>query len=138
MCRRGDRSRTYIVASVGHWIGGLRQYFEGDVERSAFNRPKQRLRNCLPSISDGSNPPRRGRGRYLRVGCALLRHTLIPISERTARLSQPYLGRPDDYGILVATEEELLRTWTQSACRRMATRDARQRRCGYRHHAPSI
>ncbi len=29
------------------------------------------------------------------------------ISERTARLSEPYLGRPDDRGILVATEEEL-------------------------------
>src|SRR6267154_1097348 len=29
------------------------------------------------------------------------------ISERTARLSQPYVGRPDDFGILVTTEEEL-------------------------------
>ena len=29
------------------------------------------------------------------------------ISERTARLSQPYVGRPNDYGILVSTEDEL-------------------------------
>jgi predicted amidohydrolase YtcJ len=29
------------------------------------------------------------------------------ISERTARLSQPYVGRPDDFGILVTSEEEL-------------------------------
>jgi predicted amidohydrolase YtcJ len=29
------------------------------------------------------------------------------ISERTARLSEPYTGRPDDHGILVAGEEEL-------------------------------
>ncbi len=29
------------------------------------------------------------------------------ISERTARLSQPYIGRPNDYGILVMTEEQL-------------------------------
>jgi predicted amidohydrolase YtcJ len=29
------------------------------------------------------------------------------ISERTARLSSPYVGRPDDYGILVADEDEL-------------------------------
>jgi predicted amidohydrolase YtcJ len=29
------------------------------------------------------------------------------ISERTARLSQPYVGRPNDYGILVRSEEEL-------------------------------
>jgi predicted amidohydrolase YtcJ len=29
------------------------------------------------------------------------------ISERTARLSQPYIGRPDDFGILVADEEHL-------------------------------
>src|SRR5712692_1020209 len=29
------------------------------------------------------------------------------ISERTARLSAPYEGRPNDYGILVMTEEEL-------------------------------
>lgn len=29
------------------------------------------------------------------------------ISERTARLSQPYIGRPDYYGILVTEEEEL-------------------------------
>ncbi|HEU4402062.1 MAG TPA: amidohydrolase [Candidatus Polarisedimenticolia bacterium] len=29
------------------------------------------------------------------------------ISERTARLSSPYIGRPDDFGILVMTEEEL-------------------------------
>jgi len=29
------------------------------------------------------------------------------ISERTARLSQPYVGRPNDYGILVSSEDEL-------------------------------
>lgn len=29
------------------------------------------------------------------------------ISERTARLSEPYVGRPDDFGIEVMTEEEL-------------------------------
>jgi predicted amidohydrolase YtcJ len=29
------------------------------------------------------------------------------ISERTARLTQPYVGRPNDYGILVHSEEEL-------------------------------
>jgi predicted amidohydrolase YtcJ len=29
------------------------------------------------------------------------------ISERTARLSQPYMGRPNDYGIQVMTEDEL-------------------------------
>jgi predicted amidohydrolase YtcJ len=29
------------------------------------------------------------------------------ISERTARLSEPYVGRPDDFGILVMDEEEL-------------------------------
>src|ERR1700719_3061295 len=29
------------------------------------------------------------------------------ISERTARLSQSYVGRPDDFGILVTSEEEL-------------------------------
>jgi predicted amidohydrolase YtcJ len=29
------------------------------------------------------------------------------ISERTARLSQPYVGRPNDYGILVADEDAL-------------------------------
>src|SRR5262249_53894456 len=28
-------------------------------------------------------------------------------SERTARVSQPYVGRPDDHGILVRTEEQL-------------------------------
>ena len=29
------------------------------------------------------------------------------ISERTARLSEPYIGRPDDYGILTATKAQL-------------------------------
>jgi predicted amidohydrolase YtcJ len=29
------------------------------------------------------------------------------ISERTARLSQPYIGRPDDFGILVTGEDQL-------------------------------
>ena len=29
------------------------------------------------------------------------------ISERTARLSQPYVGRPDDFGIIVMDEEQL-------------------------------
>ncbi len=29
------------------------------------------------------------------------------ISERTARLSEPYVGRPDDFGIIVMDEEEL-------------------------------
>ncbi len=32
------------------------------------------------------------------------------ISERTARLSQPYIGRPNDYGIEVMSEEELFQT----------------------------
>jgi hypothetical protein len=32
------------------------------------------------------------------------------ISERTARLAQPYVGRPDDFGILVSTPEQL---WPQ-------------------------
>lgn len=29
------------------------------------------------------------------------------ISERTARLAEPYIGRPDDYGIIIMDEEEL-------------------------------
>ena len=29
------------------------------------------------------------------------------ISERTARLSEPYVGRPDDYGIIVMQEDKL-------------------------------
>ncbi|MBI3682800.1 MAG: amidohydrolase [Acidobacteria bacterium] len=32
------------------------------------------------------------------------------ISERTARLSQPYIGRPNDYGIVVMPENELYET----------------------------
>jgi predicted amidohydrolase YtcJ len=32
------------------------------------------------------------------------------ISERTARLSEPYVGRPDDFGIQVMSEEELYNT----------------------------
>ncbi len=36
------------------------------------------------------------------------------ISERTARLSQPYVGRPNDYGILVMGEEEMY-TWARKA-----------------------
>ncbi len=32
------------------------------------------------------------------------------ISERTARLSRPYAGRPNDYGIMVMPEEELYQT----------------------------
>ncbi|MCA1631781.1 MAG: amidohydrolase [Acidobacteria bacterium] len=32
------------------------------------------------------------------------------ISERTARLSEPYVGRPKDFGIMVASEEELYAT----------------------------
>jgi predicted amidohydrolase YtcJ len=43
---------------------------------------------------------------WLRVGATKL---IIDgsISERTARLSQPYVGRPSDFGILVTTEEKL-------------------------------
>ena len=36
------------------------------------------------------------------------------ISERTARLSQPYMGRPNDFGILVSTEDELYQ-WGRKA-----------------------
>lgn len=32
------------------------------------------------------------------------------ISERTARLSEPYIGRPDDHGIIVTDEEQLYTT----------------------------
>ncbi len=38
------------------------------------------------------------------------------ISERTARLAQPYVGRPDDYGILVNTAEQLW-PWVEKAHR---------------------
>jgi predicted amidohydrolase YtcJ len=43
---------------------------------------------------------------WVRVG-ALKMTCDGSISERTARLSQPYVGRPDDYGIIVTQEEEL-------------------------------
>ena len=36
------------------------------------------------------------------------------ISERTARLSEPYVGRPDYYGILIMGEEEMY-TWARKA-----------------------
>jgi hypothetical protein len=36
------------------------------------------------------------------------------ISERTARLSQPYVGRPNDYGILIMGEEEMY-IWARKA-----------------------
>jgi len=43
---------------------------------------------------------------WVRVGAMKL--TLDgSISERTARLSEPYVGRPNDYGILVIGEEEM-------------------------------
>lgn len=32
------------------------------------------------------------------------------ISERTARLSEPYIGRPDDHGIIVTDEDDLYKT----------------------------
>jgi predicted amidohydrolase YtcJ len=43
---------------------------------------------------------------WVRVG-ALKMTCDGSISERTARLSQPYAGRPDDFGIIVTPEEEL-------------------------------
>ena len=43
---------------------------------------------------------------WVRVG-ALKMTCDGSISERTARLSEPYVGRPDDYGIIVTPEEEL-------------------------------
>jgi hypothetical protein len=43
---------------------------------------------------------------WLRVGAVKLAQD-GSISERTARLSQPYIGRPDDFGILVTEERDL-------------------------------
>jgi len=43
---------------------------------------------------------------WVRVG-AMKQTCDGSISERTARLSQPYVGRPQDFGILVTSEEEL-------------------------------
>lgn len=43
---------------------------------------------------------------WVRVGGAKLMCD-GSISERTARLNEPYVGRPDDYGILVTGEEKL-------------------------------
>jgi len=43
---------------------------------------------------------------WVRVG-AIKNYCDGSISERTARLSQPYVGRPNDFGILVITEDEL-------------------------------
>ena len=44
--------------------------------------------------------------KYVRVGGVKLVCD-GSISERTARLSEPYIGRPDDYGILVTDEDAL-------------------------------
>ena len=50
---------------------------------------------------------------WVRVGAMKL--TLDgSISERTARLSEPYVGRPNDYGILTMGEEEMY-TWARKA-----------------------
>src|SRR5207249_7489603 len=43
---------------------------------------------------------------WVRVGAMKMTHD-GSISERTARMSQPYVGRPDDYGIIVMPEAEL-------------------------------
>ncbi|HEY1271387.1 MAG TPA: amidohydrolase [Terriglobales bacterium] len=43
---------------------------------------------------------------WVRVG-AMKQFCDGSISERTARLSQPYVGRPNDYGILVVSEDQL-------------------------------
>ncbi len=43
---------------------------------------------------------------WVRVGAVKLIQD-GSISERTARLSQPYIGRPNDYGILVTEEKDL-------------------------------
>jgi hypothetical protein len=44
--------------------------------------------------------------KHVRVGAVKLMCD-GSISERTARLSEPYIGRPDDYGITVTEEDEL-------------------------------
>jgi hypothetical protein len=43
---------------------------------------------------------------WVRVGAMKMTHD-GSISERTARLSQPYVGRPDDFGIIVMPEDEM-------------------------------
>ena len=43
---------------------------------------------------------------WVRVGAMKMTHD-GSISERTARLSQPYIGRPDDFGIIVMKEDEM-------------------------------
>lgn len=43
---------------------------------------------------------------WVRVG-GVKQYADGSISERTARLSQPYLGRPDYYGLFLSTEEQL-------------------------------
>jgi predicted amidohydrolase YtcJ len=45
---------------------------------------------------------------WVRVGAVKLAAD-GSISERTARLSAPYVGRPEDFGILVTSEDELYR-----------------------------
>ena len=59
------------------------------------------------------------------------------ISERTARISQSYIGRPDDHGILVLTEEQRYE-YARAARRRMAHRHPRQRRCRHRYRAARL
>ena len=60
------------------------------------------------------------------------------ISERTARLSQPYIGRPNDFGIHGRGRRTALPGRAQSPRSRMATGHARQRRRCHRHHAESL
>lgn len=59
------------------------------------------------------------------------------ISERTAHLSQPYAGRPNDRGIQVMEEEALL-VGAQGARRRLADRDACERRRRDRHRTARV
>ena len=50
---------------------------------------------------------------YVRIGGTKL-YTDGAIAGRTARLSKPYVGRPQDYGILTVTQEELDRRVLQA------------------------
>ena len=54
------------------------------------------------------------------------------------RMSQPYVGRPNDYGILVTTQDKLNDAVLEAHARRLSGRRARQRRRGHRHGAEGL
>ena len=101
-----SKSGITSVTDAGTGVKSLQSYHDAHNSGELKTRIYCMIRGYAFDEVNGSGKKTGDGDEWVRIG-ALKLACDGSISERTARLSEPYIGRPNDYGIIVHDEEHL-------------------------------